>query len=355
MIDKLLKNKTVTEKADIKGKEIAKIDFSGKYKSNGIEIEIISIKSIKGGVEIFARAWKDSRPVGFGKDGTIEIERFRIFNPPVLVDDTNGTIIRKGGVDKITGETKPDRKLREDPVEAIQQTIIHNVKVVGLKGDKIVKGKVGNTTSTFYPDAGSGSVTVDGRVYSITSANWATIRSQIPGDGATTTETIESFGITGTTSWDQFIRLIFTLDTSILSTDIINSAIFSLYVTAIPANPETFSLVGSTPAVNNNLAVGDYNQLQSIKFATDVPLNIVSSYNDWTLNTTGISAINKTGVTAFGVLSSEDNDNTEPAILAYKAQIYFADQTGTASDPKLVVVHSAPLLTDNAPFFGCAF
>src|SRR3990167_1069334 len=40
---------------------------------------------------------------GFGADGSVEIERFRIYNPPILVDDPNGTIIREW-TDEITKE-----------------------------------------------------------------------------------------------------------------------------------------------------------------------------------------------------------------------------------------------------------
>lgn len=114
------------------------------------EVKEINING-QSGIELFAKAWKGDKQLGFGKDGSVEIERFRIFNPPILVDDPNGDIVREW-TDEKTGELK-QRKLREDPIEAIRQTVAHNVKIVGKENAQIVIGKIGNTTSTFYPDA----------------------------------------------------------------------------------------------------------------------------------------------------------------------------------------------------------
>jgi hypothetical protein len=54
MIENLLQNKTSKEKANIKGLEIAKIDFRGEHISSqyGVKIDIQSIKAIEGGVEV---------------------------------------------------------------------------------------------------------------------------------------------------------------------------------------------------------------------------------------------------------------------------------------------------------------
>jgi len=70
MIEKLLKNKNSKERANIKGKEIAKVNFRGKHTDTKtkIKIEITDIKEIEGGVEVFARAWKGKKQLGFGKD-----------------------------------------------------------------------------------------------------------------------------------------------------------------------------------------------------------------------------------------------------------------------------------------------
>src|SRR3989304_1790351 len=157
-----------------------KIIFSGA----DIDIEIISSKAIEGGVEIMARAWNGAKPIplytsalgsdikkfgleskfyaayqilglpapvlndneqykfqtgeispnkpiGFGKDGSVETERFRFYNPPIMVDDPAGIIIRESTdmEGKIT-----QRRLREDPAQAIKESLAHTIKVTGQDG-----------------------------------------------------------------------------------------------------------------------------------------------------------------------------------------------------------------------------
>ena len=165
MIKDLLENKSSKEKANIKATELAKLDFVGEYTDAkyGIKIEIQSLDKIEGGIEIFARAWKGDKQLGFGADGTVDIERFRIFNPPILVHDPNGDIVRNF-TDK-DGNVK-QLKLREDAKQAILDTLAHTIKVIGKTDTNIKAGSIGNTTSTFYPDSGNpGSVTVDGTMY----------------------------------------------------------------------------------------------------------------------------------------------------------------------------------------------
>jgi hypothetical protein len=90
-----LTNKTPKEKANLKGREIAKIKKLARTKRKGFDIEIVKTKAIEGGVEVFIKAWKDGKQVGFGKDGTVEIERVRLFNPPILVADKSGDVVRE--------------------------------------------------------------------------------------------------------------------------------------------------------------------------------------------------------------------------------------------------------------------
>ena len=189
MIKDLFLNKNSKEKSQIKSFEIAKLKHSGIYDSlqYGTKIEIIGeVKAIEingqHGIELFARAWRGTQQLGFGADGSVEIERFRIFNPPILVDDPNGTIIREW-TDIITKEIK-QRKLREDPIEAIRQVISHNAKIVGKDNGKIVTGKVGNTTSTFFPDYNPESTSVDGLLSDETVKTSWTLKKTAPGTGA---------------------------------------------------------------------------------------------------------------------------------------------------------------------------
>jgi hypothetical protein len=106
-IEQQLIGKTKNEKADIKSSEIIKNNFTGTYTDTvyGETIEIKSISKIDRGIEIYARAWKGTEQLGFGADGTTEWERFIILNPPILVNDPNGKIIRQWSAAG-TGELK---------------------------------------------------------------------------------------------------------------------------------------------------------------------------------------------------------------------------------------------------------
>src|SRR3990167_2157191 len=72
-ITNCLTNLSIKEKSQIKAQEIAKLNHVGKYIKDDFEIEILSLEpiEIKGidGVEILAKAWKNSKQLGFGKDG----------------------------------------------------------------------------------------------------------------------------------------------------------------------------------------------------------------------------------------------------------------------------------------------
>ena len=166
------------EKANLKGRTIAKIGSIQRVLHGKYEIEITGLNLIEGGVEFYVRAWQDGVPVGLGVGKKFEKEHFKIFNPPILVDDPNGTIIRTWK-DTITKEVKT-RTLREDPREALLQVVEHNIKVTGKKGTAII-GSIGNTTDTFSPDAGDpGTDTVDGTLFVSKGVGaglaWATMR-----------------------------------------------------------------------------------------------------------------------------------------------------------------------------------
>jgi len=130
---------------------------------DNLELEIVEVNTIDGGIEVFARAWNDGNQIGFGEDGTVDIERFRIFNPPILVPDPLGDIVRVGADTDSSGIVYPTCIFREDPEAALLESIKHTILVMKNKHDssQIIVGRVGNTTSTFYPAAGAASP-VDG-------------------------------------------------------------------------------------------------------------------------------------------------------------------------------------------------
>ncbi len=361
MISDLLKNLTAKEKANIKAKEIAKLNFV-KYTDTqtGIEVEIQNgkITPIDGGIELYARAWKGVNQLGLGKDGKTEWERFRIFNPPILVNDPNGTIVRTWE-DATTKEIKT-RKLREDPIEAIRQSLAHTIKVSSKEGANIIKGSFGNTTSTFYPDAGTGGTTVDGYARRWTGAgleSWATIVAGAGTSAADTDANIQVIYVIAhdapnTDKWRGLYRSIYTFNTAAIpDTDNISAAVMSIQGTAkADDNGQTpnIDIYTSSPANNNAVVMGDYSQVQGTS-QTGSPITYANwsttAYNDFTFNATGIGNILKTGISRFGARNANyDVANSAPAWTNAQQMYlsgYFADQAGTANDPKLVVVHAA--------------
>ena len=373
--DNSLREINTKERSGVKTCEMAKrgTEFAGIYDSPeyGVRIEIIGeVKAIEvkkhevgdifflgdnqHGIELFARAWRGTQQLGFGSDGSVEIERFRIFNPPILVDDPNGTIIKES----INPNTLlvVQRKLREDPIEAIRQIIAHNAKIVGKDNGKIIIGKIGNTTSTFYPDANPESTSVDGRTRRSTAGEtWANL---IAGDGT-------SFVDTGTTlytylraaasgnNWDLLDKNHFLFDSSsIPDTDTISSATLSVYGANVQNDAFTLSvnIYSTNPASNVAIVETDHDTVGTTPFATAKAQSTLNNtnYNDFALNASGIAQVSKTGISKFGFAYVNVQENSEPTWSASAENYwghYHADEAGTTADPKLVVVHSLPAVT----------
>jgi len=340
-IDTKLHGKTRDEVVSIKSKEIFDNAKKGKFKKKNMEIEIVNIEQIDGGVQVFAKAWKNGNPVGFGADGTVEIERFRIFNPPVLVDDPNGDIEREVQ-DAGTGKIHVFH-YREDPKRALEETLAHIISATGKDGSSIVPGKVGNTTSTFYPDPNVESTSVDGYIENYADPGTCTTM-QAAANGTTAndagTNVIAQYSDNGT---DCNIQRGITLfdSSSIPDTDTVSSAILSLRGLFIGnTNSYNTRIVTSAPASNTALAIGDYSTLGTTSLANEIAVGSFSTtgYNDYTL--TDLTKVSKTGVSKFGFRLTGDISAASPTGANY-AQAASADTAGTTSDPKLVVVHAA--------------
>ena len=354
-IEQQLQGKNANEKSQIKSHEIAKLNLSGIYISNeyGVKVEIIGdVVEIDGGIELFARAWRGNKQLGFGKDGSVEIERFRIINPPILVDDLNGEIVREW-TDQITSELK-QRKLREDPAEATRQDLAHTITVgSGRINTNIIKGKRGSTHTIYRPDAGSGggNTSVDGFVQRISGdTTWNTLRTSAGTSIDDTSAITSAFLFSGEkpNAWRLMRRGIYLFDTSDLGTDTIDSATLSFFG-QFKNDPQSQSpdvnVYASTPANNDLLVTGDYLQTDSTAFSSAIAYGSISTvaYNDFSLNASGLSAV-VAGISKFATRNANfDATNNEPQnTIDTTAQfdVYNADEAGTTKDPKLVVVHS---------------
>lgn len=352
-----LEGKTAQEKAQIKGQAIAQFGLIKKVQVENYWIEITEFKAIPQGVELYARAWDSNGQIGFGKDGSVDLEKFVFVNPPILVSDLNGTIVREW-TDKETGALR-QRKLREDPKEALLQSLAHTISVKQQKFDssRIIAGKKGDTTTTCYPDADPESTSVDGGlINSIAETTWAALRGATAGSSATPSDaTSYVFRISSgptTNKWDLLDRVAILFDCSaIADTDTINSATISLYDDNLRADnlsitPNT-NIFSSNPASNTNLVADDYDTVGTTAFATAITWAgwTLNNYNNFALNASGLANISKTGVSKFSAYNQNyDADNVTPTwgndITSYQS-IKLADTAGTASDPKLVVESSA--------------
>ena len=76
-----------------KSEKIVSAVQKGEHVRSKYTIEIVDIKPIENGLELFARVSQGGKQIGFGKDGTVDVERFRLINPPTIVPDLNGDII----------------------------------------------------------------------------------------------------------------------------------------------------------------------------------------------------------------------------------------------------------------------
>jgi len=323
-----------------------------------LEIEIVETNIIEGGVEVFARAWNEQGQIGFGKDGTVDIERFRIFNPPVLVEDPTGDIVREQQADEEMNIPYSRVVYREDPKEALLQSLESSISEMknSHSAKNIVVGKRGNTTSTLYPTAGAVSP-CDGQVNSVSaSGTWADRRDDAVGGVAIVTANPSVCAyLRSSTTTDQYnlmARTIYNFDTSVIGTDGITSATFSLYCTAT-TNTSAFgglsaSVVEATPDSTSNLITSDYDIATTFgsRVASDKTFAsfTTSAYNDFALDAGGLAYINKTGVTSLGTLTSAEVDNAAPtwtSNITSSVGVNHADQAGTTNDPKLVVEHSA--------------
>lgn len=354
-IDTQLQGKTQAEKVSIKSDEIVQKMGTGTFVDPlyGETVKIQKIEKIQGGIQVFAQAWKGGKQLGLGSDGTTDIERFRIFNPPVLVADPSGAIDHSYTDEK--GHFI-NRKLRDDPAEAIRQTLAHTIHVASQDGSRIVPGKVGNTTSTFFPDPSVETTTIDGVCNSGNNAVWSASQTASPGAACNHTNGAAAnvtYADASDGSTYDILRAYFLFDTSSIgSGQSVSSATFSLWVTTATDQQadgsDYVNVYTSTPASNTALATTDFPNVGSTAQATQITISALTTaaYNDFAFNSTGKGNIAMTGVSKFSLRDGHDAANvsmTFSHINLVKGD--FADTAGTANDPKLVVVSAAAAAT----------
>jgi len=339
------------EKVKAKCEKISKCKING-YELGEYKIEIIGkIKVIEkngmDGIEVFAKAWKENKQIGFGKNGIVEIERFRFYNPPILIKDLEGDIIIERHNPK-TGNLEP-KKYKKDYETTFKSYLVRAISIKGKDGKNIVKGKVGNTVSTFF--AGGG----DGRIEDRSSTSWDVVH-----DKSTATYTahydrsIEAKSSKRSDGNFAIARGFFPFDTSALGvSEVINSAILSLYITNVidqdNDGDDFLGIVQTTQVSNTTLSLSDYSKCGDINNPTEGANRIdlgditTAQYTDFTLTETGRGWISKTGFTKLGIREGHDildnpfvgGNNTNNYV-----NISGSETVGTLEDPTLTIDHT---------------
>lgn len=376
IIDKI-KDKSKAERLDIICDEAVKAAKMGKYTKRGLEIDFKSIeKTANGGVVVYVSATKNGKSVGFGKDGTVEIEKITIIDPPYMVKDgTFHDII-------IDGKTLPSPNYVEDPEQALKDDIAQTIDGIKKDGKNVIKDKVGTSTLVKYPDAHIEANTVDGSVAN-KNATWSTAQTADPATDVATDSVgnlaaRHGAGVRFAGSEWRVERNIILFDTSdIGATDTIDSATITLETTAAAENDvstgnDNLILTQSAPATDTAIVLGDYANVGNVAAPTTgmtavalSTFNAASTDHTLTINATGLTWIARdgetitggggtAGITYFGLRTEDDVTATPSGFVADDGnRVLFesADNAGgNTVAPKLTVEYTAGGATQNSNF-----
>lgn len=301
------------------------VPFSFSFEQDGIGVEVDSINvQQSGAIDIFARAWKGKDQIGFSADGSVDLERFWISNPALLVPDLSGDI------------TIGKRLFRSDPAAAVRNILIDTIKDVGKIGAPITKDKRGRTTYTLF----SGN---DGYIES-NDSTYATARA---GSGLA----LQTSAISAGQDVGYFIEQGFvSFDTSsVVGT--VSSATLSLFVLTD----------NSTTDFTINARRLDYATLTTADFVAGASLGALPLlatlataglgtpvYNAFTSDGNFLTNINQSGTTGIVLSSAKTDANTAPTNTEI-VQFSSSTASGTTQDPKLVI--DAAASAANGSFF----
>jgi len=215
-------------------------------------------------------------------------------------------------------------------------------------------------TLTVFPDPNVEVSSVDGFA-EISDAVWATARGAATGGSASDSGGVYSTYCAADLNLGTYTitRTFWLFDTSALTAGATISAAVASFAAAggasTNADTTAMHIVASTPASNTAITTADYDQIGSTTFGNITIANWVTTnntYNDITLNASGLAAISKTGITKFAGRLALDLNDVAPTGNNYIGSGYFADNAGTSSDPKLVITYTAPAGPANVKTFN---
>ena len=221
-----------------------------------------------------------------------------------------------------------------------------------LSARKLTLADVMFTVTTVFPDPDPETTTFDAKYRRINDADYATAHDAA--DASSSQDAAAEINNVRQDNASKLIeRSIFGFDTSsIPDLDVISAATMTLFAQGQAVNDVDNDNINiyshSGPASSTSASLGDYNvtKFGSTGWATAIDIGTgwntsVGAANDFVMNSTGIDGISKTGVTWIGNRTTQDASNTAPSGNNSVA-CYTADQTGTSTDPTLVITHAVP-------------
>lgn len=277
----------------------------------------------------------------------IYYDYLRIVNPPIMVP-TDPPQYRVG-TQKSLDITQPDEAVallnfREDPYLALRDIIAESVITSTKAGPHLPAHR--GTTTTVYAN------TTDGYIFSESTNSWASAQSG--GDGTFSASTGDSsYAFLGSAHYDASHRAIimaaYAFDTSAVGSDTVDDVTFSLVSTNADYGNDTGDLEARV-STWGTLTTADWVDFTTASNWTGLPdfaSIAVSSWvrsdgtrNDFTEGTDATANINGSGTTEIKVVNSLAY-GSEPGVFNNSVGVYFADNTGTTNDPRLVVNHTA--------------
>lgn len=219
---------------------------------------------------------------------------------------------------------------------------------------------------------GEGGSTCDGYAARVITAggSWTSIRTGSGTSQSNTTTAGTMIRITCHADTDKYYairRAGFAFDTSALGADAILSAVvLNLYstdtyhVNTYDTVDGSLNVVSFSPSNPGTFAETDYNSFGTTIYTTMsyADYTVSNGYKNFTLDATGRSTINKTGVSVLGMRIGSDISGTG---LTWKASadvavgIRWVDYTGTASDPSMDITYTSgtPAVYKPSPIMVC--
>lgn len=328
-------------------------EFSGMVGARDITrgrygISILKGKVSGGQVELFARVFRDGVQIGFGPDGSVDVERFVIVNPPVLVKDATGDVpLIRRGVDGNQVETR----YRVNVLDVVRDALADMILKAGKANGKIVPNREGQTTYTIFSNGAN-----DGYIQS-SNGTYSTARagSNLSATSNTVDVYIGQLEAGEFSCYEGFVN--FTTST-VAGT--ISAATLSIYGqfdgsdTNFTVNARLSNYTASGLTTADWIAGASLSgQTLLATFATSGGWSD-AAYNVFSSEAAFITNIDQSGNTGIMLSSSRHQGNNAPGVGTFEyVGAYGGVQTGTTNDPRLVVEATAGFTrTFTGPFWG---